>query len=230
MRRLDDRLMLDKLLEQGSSLSPAIRKLAELLIRFYGSAPSDSLTPDAYVKRFRDQFRLDRSVVGEPRFRIDHALAKAVLERLDVQLAALDSALRSRVAAGCIIEGHGDLRPEHVWLGDPIRVIDRLEFNRDLRLVDPFDELAFLGMECAVAGADWIGPLLIRTASSALRNPAPSSVVQFYSASRASLRARLSLAHLLDEKPRDPARWEPQAERYLHQAAEALNLPRRSTS
>ena len=43
-----------------------------------------------------------------------------------------------------IIDGHGDLRPEHIWLGDPVRIIDCLEFNKRLRTVDPFDEIAYL--------------------------------------------------------------------------------------
>jgi aminoglycoside phosphotransferase family enzyme len=34
-------------------------------------------------------------------------------------------------------------------------IIDRLEFNRELRLVDPFDELARLALECAMLGARW---------------------------------------------------------------------------
>jgi aminoglycoside phosphotransferase family enzyme len=229
MQRLDTRLMLDKRLSEGPALRPAIEGLADLLMRFYASASPDALTPDSYSDRFRGQFAEDRSVISQPCFRIDHQRAAAVLDRLDSQLRALGGALCDRIASGCVIEGHGDLRPEHVWLGEPVRIIDRLEFNRNLRLVDPFDELAFLGMECAVAGVDWIGPLLIRSARSALRKPAPSELVQFYHASRAVLRARLSLAHLFDETPRDPERWEPQAERYLDQAACALNVPRRST-
>jgi aminoglycoside phosphotransferase family enzyme len=227
MRRLDDRLMLDKRLREGATLSPAIKRLADMLARFYNSAPADSLTPDAYVERFRKQFQLDRSVITQARFRIDHVRAETVFDLLDKRLAALESLLRQRIGSGCVVEGHGDLRPEHVWLGEPIRVIDRLEFNRDLRMVDPFDELAFLGMECAAAGVDWVGPLLIRSASAQLRNPAPAELVYFYQASRATLRARLSLAHLLDENPRDPAKWEPQAERYLDQAAAGLSLPHR---
>jgi aminoglycoside phosphotransferase family enzyme len=225
MRRLDDRLMLDKRLREGASLSPAIEVLADTLTKFYLSALADSLTPEAYVGRFRTQFQLDRSVIVQSRFRIDHARAEAILDRLDARLEAMETSLQDRVASGCVIEGHGDLRPEHVWLGEPIRIIDRLEFNRDLRMVDPFDELAFLGMECAFAGENWIGPLLIRSASAALRLPASSDLIHFYHASRATLRARLSLAHLLDENPREPAKWEPQAERYLDQAAVGLNLP-----
>jgi hypothetical protein len=43
-----------------------------------------------------------------------------------------------------------------------------------------------------------------------------------YTAHRALVRARLALAHLLDAEPRTPARWQPQAQRYVAAAREAL--------
>ena len=38
--------------------------------------------------------------------------------------------LAERVRTRRIVDGHGDLRPEHICLGDPVRIIDCLEFNR----------------------------------------------------------------------------------------------------
>lgn len=225
MRRLDDHLMLDKQLRKGDVARTAIEQLADLLGRFYAAATPGQISPDAYVERFRHQLELDSSVICRLHFRIAHQRAAEVLAKLQAQLKTVDAELRERAASGFIIEGHGDLRPEHVSLGDPIRVIDRLEFNRDLRMVDPFDELAFLGMECAVADAPWVEPLLFERTTKDLCVPSPD-LIAFYRASRASLRARLSLAHLLDATPREPLRWEPQAERYLDQAENSLS-PRR---
>lgn len=48
-----------------------------------------------------------------------------------------------------IAEGHGDLRAEHVCLAAPISVIDCLEFDRNLRLLDPAREMALLALEIA---------------------------------------------------------------------------------
>ncbi len=47
-----------------------------------------------------------------------------------------------------MIDGHGDLRPEHICLVEPPAVFDCLEFSEDLRRVDMLDELCFLSMEC----------------------------------------------------------------------------------
>jgi hypothetical protein len=57
-------------------------------------------------------------------------------------------------------------------------------------------------------------------------NDNPSSgLFQFYRSHRALLRARLSIAHLLDAKPRTPEKWPCLTRTYLHLAmASALRL------
>jgi aminoglycoside phosphotransferase family enzyme len=222
MRRLPDERMLDGLLVAKSVGRAEIEQIATMLIAFYRSAPPVFLEPGAYLGRFQQQLASDRETLATPSFQIDHGRAAKIMDRLDLACSRLASGLEERAALGCIVEGHGDLRPEHVSLGPPIRVIDRLEFNRDLRLVDPFDELAFFGMECAMAGAEWAAPLLIAHAEKALPHPPAHELVRLYTALRATLRARLALAHLLDETPREPGKWAPRAERYLDQAAAAL--------
>jgi len=107
-------------------------------------------------------------------------------------------------------------------LATPV-VIDCLEFNALLRQVDPFDELEFLALECELAGAAWIRPLLVEGCAAALGDTPPPALLHLYRAGRALLRARLSLAHLLEPHPRTPARWRPQAQRYLERARQALD-------
>jgi aminoglycoside phosphotransferase family enzyme len=54
----------------------------------------------------------------------------------------------------------------------------------------------------------------------------PARLLKLYEAFRAVLRARLALAHLLDPMPREPAKWQPLARRYLALAEQALGAPR----
>ena len=147
-----------------------------------------------------------------------------IMDRLDLACSRLATALGERAAKGCIVEGHGDLRPEHVCLGPPIRIIDRLEFNRELRLVDPFDELAFLGMECARAGVEWAAPLLIAGLRTRFR--IRLRTISFDSMPRCALPCgRVSPWRTCWTKHRaNRAKWAPRAECYLDQAAAALNL------
>jgi aminoglycoside phosphotransferase family enzyme len=126
-----------------------------------------------------------------------------------------------RVAAGRIVEGHGDLRPEHVCMTDPPAVIDCLEFNPALRWVDPFEEIVFLGLDCARLGADWVFPDLLRRLSEALGDPPAQELLAFHWRYRALLRARLALLHLAEPAPRTPKKWRPLAWRYIELAEEA---------
>jgi aminoglycoside phosphotransferase family enzyme len=126
-----------------------------------------------------------------------------------------------------IVDGHGDLRPEHIWLGDPVRIIDCLEFNKRLRTVDPFDEIAFLGLECERLGAAWAGEYIERRMRRALRDGPIEELTTFYRCHRATLRARLAIAHLLEPNPRTPEKWPRLARQYLDLAAsDAIKLER----
>ncbi|HTV32294.1 MAG TPA: hypothetical protein VME69_04215 [Methylocella sp.] len=136
--------------------------------------------------------------------------------------------LASRVYAHKIVDGHGDLRPEHIFIGHPIRIIDCLEFNATLRAVDPLDEVAFLCLECERLGAAWASAYLHRRFLQSCQEPVEcEALFCFYHCYRATLRARLSLAHLLEPNPRTPEKWPLLAQKYLQlAAADAARLDR----
>lgn len=221
MRRLPEQRMLDQVIAAGTLRPENIDAVIALLAPFYRDAARTGLAPDAYLARFRREQAINRALLLQPRFAsLD---AGAPLDRLDAAIEARAPLLRERVLGGHVVDGHGDLRPEHVCLNDPPVVIDCLEFSAELRQVDPFDELAYLGLECAVIGAPWVARRLIEGAAAALGGRPADELIQLYTANRAVLRARLAVAHLLDPQPRTPERWIPQGERYLTQANSALD-------
>lgn len=220
MRRLPAARMLDRAIAQDQVTHADIDALVGVLAAFYRGAPAIELDPPAYVARLQHEQALNRELLLQPRFAL--AAAAPLLDRLDLGLQRWHGALCERVAGGGVVDGHGDLRPEHVCLLQPPVIIDCLEFNQALRQVDPFDELVFLGLECELAGAAWIGPLLVAGCARVLVPP-PPALLHLYTAYRALLRARLATAHLLDAQPRLPQRWLPLAGRYLQRAGRALD-------
>jgi aminoglycoside phosphotransferase family enzyme len=221
MRRLPDERMLDHVIAAGALHPADIDAVVRLLSAFYRGAARTALGPDAYVARFRREQAVNRELLLEPRFAaLDAGIA---LDRLDAAIDAQAGALRERVLCGKVVDGHGDLRPEHVCLNHPPVVIDCLEFSAELRQVDPFDELAFLGLECTIAGVAWVAQRLVDGVGAALDDRPPDALVHLYAANRAALRARLAVAHLQDPQPRTPERWLPLGRRYLAQAASALD-------
>jgi aminoglycoside phosphotransferase family enzyme len=98
--------------------------------------------------------------------------------------------------------------------------IDCLEFNRDWRLLDPVDEIAYLALECECAGAPWIGDAALEIYREHTGDDPPAALVRFYKSCRASLRAKLSAWHLKDHvDPADRTKWIARAQRYLELAA-----------
>jgi aminoglycoside phosphotransferase family enzyme len=94
-------------------------------------------------------------------------------------------------------------------------------------MVDPFDEIAFLCVECERLGAAWAGEYLRRRIMHALHDGDSEELFIFYRCHRATLRARLAVAHLLEPDPRTPGKWLPLALVYLRlAAADAVRLER----
>jgi uncharacterized protein len=224
MRRLPRDRMLDVLIAENEVDKASLEALCDTLAQFYRGATPTRMALADYVARFHHEMALNRAVLARSDF-VHRAQAVDLLDRLNAQLAASRALLEARLRDGHVVDGHGDLRPEHICFATPIVIFDCLEFNAPLRQVDPFDEIALLGVECAQLGAPDLFRRFAEGMSARLDNPAPMSLIALYGAWRALLRARISFAHLLEPAPRTPSKWTPLAQRYL---AIAENLLRRS--
>jgi uncharacterized protein len=209
MRRLPADRMLDQRLACGELRVAEVRQLGEALARFHAAAPRTALTPEVY-----------RAVLGEAverHFRRLSAAGEALLPR--AVLVALCSellgflsdeqaALDQRVLDGRVVEGHGDLRPEHVCLlAEPV-IIDCAVDPLLRRDVDTLDELACLAMECERVGAEWVGAELLAAHARVSGDVPLPSLMSFYKGLRAAESAGLALGDIeagVPPTPRDLA-------------------------
>lgn len=219
MRRLPSDRMLDNAILARAVGPKEIVSVAERLSSFYAQAQPAELTPSAYVAHFMEEHAHNRTVLTAPSFALDGGRVEQILAFVEGVLRNRSHLLKARVETGRIVEGHGDLRPEHVCLSNRPVIIDCLEFNRRLRLVDPVDELTYLGLECSRLGAAWIGPVLLSAYGQNTRDTPSPELVSFYRTYRACLRARLSLVHIIERDPRKPEKWLPLARQYIELAA-----------
>ena len=166
---------------------------------------------------------MNRAVLSRPDGQIDRERAVTVLGRMDKALDVYRSRLEARAVSRYLVDGHGDLRPEHICFVNGVIIFDCLEFSDALRQVDPVDEIAYLDVECSRLGADWIGPKVWQGLRRRLDWSDPAPLFAVHAARRALLRARLSLSHLFDPKPRNASKWAPLTVQYLGLAERALD-------
>jgi aminoglycoside phosphotransferase family enzyme len=224
MKRLPQADLLDTRLRRGKVTEADIRRIGDLLGDFYSACAPEIVEGHLYAKHLLEEQAVNRAILGRPELGMANA-ALPVLDGVDRALESLVPRIERRIAEGRIVEGHGDLRPEHVFIGEPIQVIDSLEFSRPMRIVDPYDEINYLGLECAVLGAFWIRPILLDMLEARLGGRPDDETLAVYGGFRALLRARLCMAHLLDALVATPDKWTPLALAYVERARGELNSP-----
>ena len=219
MRRLDEHRMLDQLIEAGAVQPGEIDDLAVVLSRFYAGLTPIYMSSAHRLQGLSEQLRFDRLVLLHERAELSRNVVQSICEAIESIIKAPPEWLLLRTQNQKIVEGHGDLRLEHICLSQPPVVIDCLEFDRHLRLVDPFEELAALRMECERFGARWIGQRIIENCAHALQDTPHPALLAFHSALKASLRARFALQHLLRSPIPQPDHWLQKASDYITLAA-----------
>ncbi len=219
MRRLDERHSLEHVLLNSQLTHVQLGRLIARLVTFYRSAKRVYTSVSAQRDQWRHSLDLNRRILLDPRLGMPVAQVRRIDRSQQLFLGHCADLIAQRARKRRILDAHGDLRPEHIWLTDGIKIIDCLEFNASLRAIDPFDEIAYLGVECERLGAPWVAEICYRGLARGLHDEPPHELYLFYRCHRAALRARLAIAHLLEPNPRTPEKWPVTARAYLDIAA-----------
>ncbi len=229
MRRLPSRRMLDRALAAHAVSKSDIEVVARLLCRFFSAARRVPLTRTAYLQRLGAQAAHALRELSMSDLGLDRDLVRQVTDA-QLMFMSRERALLARRAV-LLRDGHGDLRPEHIFLGSraqPACVIDCLEFDPGLRRLDPLEEMAFLLLECERLGAMAVGARLLRYYQEMLPDGAPTMLVDFYRSRRATVRALIAAWHVRDRRfAREHRRFRAIAHGYLH---DALRFARRAVA
>lgn len=216
MRRLPSARMLDRALATGTVTDVQFDRVVRRLAKFFRGARCHPIDGKSYVRRLRRQIAANRRELQRFGARLQQRLVDQVASAQLECLARLRAALAERGAH--VVDGHGDLKPEHVCLGPPLCVIDRLEFDPELRRLDPFEELAFLALELERIGHQDLAAQLLRRSALLCRDHVAGAVIHFYMSHRAATRAMLAAWHLDDPQFPDARPWIARAHSYLRDA------------
>jgi aminoglycoside phosphotransferase family enzyme/predicted kinase len=232
MRRLPEGGDALALLARGALTAEKMDALAALLARFHAAhalpAPAP-FSPEDWLARCTQPaeenlrvFEACADRVSGPHERVAraqellHAFARAHADRFE-----------RRRCAGRAVDAHGDLHLQHVWYerddADPI-AIDCLEFSERLRRIDAASEVAFLAMDLTYRWAGGLAERFLRSYARESDDFDLYSVVDYFIAYRAGVRAKVAAL-----AARDPAIDSAQrthaaesARRHLALAASAL--------
>lgn len=221
MKRLPESDILENRILRSHVSTAEISAVASAMAGFYDRNRADVSEGSLYVAHLVHEQQLNRSILLRDHLGLADQTGP-LLDEADRLLAERLPEIGERIAEGLMVEGHGDLRPEHVCLAEPPQIIDCLEFNRAMRILDPYDEINYLGLECEMLGAGWIRPELLAIVGQWLGQPPSDRLLSLYGAFRALLRARLCIVHVLERPIRSPGHWRPLAIRYLEQAEREL--------
>ena len=108
-------------------------------------------------------------------------------------LAGREPLLASRLEAGRLVDGHGDLQADDVFvLDDGPRVLDCLEFDDRLRIVDGVADACFLVMDLERLGAPAAAATFLDAYLAAAVDAVPPSFVHHHVAYRAHVRCKVA--------------------------------------
>lgn len=219
MRRLPPGRMLDRLIARHEVPEKAVLKLGLMLADFYRNLTPVFMTPARYRKRLAADLEDARQELTKAQYGLGRDPAESVIESLQDFLGKHSGLLDARVREGRVVEGHGDLRPEHICLEAQPVIIDCLEFNRSLRIQDAVSELMFLGLECERLNAPEIGKCLLNVYMKEADDWPPEELLAFYRSYHAVVRAKIAIWHLKDHGIVDRSYWVSRASDYLRLAA-----------
>lgn len=229
MRRLPAEGMLDRRLADGLVGEEEIREIARLLVAFHRDASTRQASrygsADAVLEWLTEDLRESRPFLGDTFRELDHRAIGRFYEELSTRHREL---LDRRCREGRVVEGHGDLRAEHICRhANRVDVYDCIEFNERLRTVDVASEIAFLAMDLELLDYSELARTLVSTYAAETRDGELTTLLPFYACYRAAVRGKVesirSRESEIPEGERTAARLS--ARRYFRLAARYARGP-----
>jgi aminoglycoside phosphotransferase family enzyme/predicted kinase len=187
MRRFDESATLRARLARGDVSAGDAGAIGVDLARLHAQSPVVAGDGTHRLAAVIDETVATLTEVGAPARRVDE-LARFCRSALT----SFGPELEERARLGRVRDGHGDLRAEHVVLGEPIQTVDAIEFDPELRIADVGYDLAFLLMDVARTD-DGLTRALVRGYRAAGGDPGSDRLLAFFCAVRALVRAKVDL-------------------------------------
>lgn len=221
MKQIQEEFLMDKLLEKNKVTPKMVEAVSEKLVHFYSNAEtSDYIKSFARPRRIKqdtdENFEQTEKYIGTTIMKDVH---EEIKNRTNGFLKEREDIFYHRIASDRIRDCHGDLRLEHIFLGEEISIFDCIEFNERFRYTDVAADLAFLAMDLDYHERGDLAQSLISTYVEKSGDQDLMEILDFYKCYRAYVRGKVESFRLDD--PNIP---EEEKEEALKRARKHFNL------
>jgi aminoglycoside phosphotransferase family enzyme len=200
MKRISEDLLMSRFIEQGNVTEEMIARVAQKLADFYSAAETNEEI-GSYAKPERIRQDTDENF-DQTRTYVGLAISRRAFETIqgvtNSFLAEKRASFERRIAEDKVRDCHGDLRSEHIYLGDEILIIDCIEFNRRFRYTDVAADIGFLAMDLDYRERNDLSKHLIDAYIRVSGDRDILSVLNFYKCYRAYVRGKVESFRLDD--------------------------------
>jgi uncharacterized protein len=195
MRRMPADRRLATLVRAGADVQDGLQAVARAVAAFHSACPTSpeiasAASPAAVRGNWEANFREMAPFVGRVLDPEDFARVRLLAQRY---MAGRRDLLEQRMRCGLVMDGHGDLQAEDIFLlDDGPRILDCIEFDDRLRHGDVLADVTFLAMDLERLGAPELGDRFLDWYGEFSAESHPRSLAEHYTAYRAHVRSKVA--------------------------------------
>ncbi len=196
MRRMPDDARLTRLVARNDrGATEKLRDIAAVLAEFHANAKrSPDIDKAGRPENVLANWAANTAALGRS---VTLGVNGALVDLVDLMarryVEGRRELLSQRIAAGRIVDGHGDLLADDIFcLADGPRILDCLEFDPELRAGDTLADVAFLAMDLEWLDRPHLADRFLAAYKRAAGDDWPESLAHHWIAYRAQVRAKVA--------------------------------------
>lgn len=196
MKRIDDTKFLSTKVKNKQVSTDDMKVIGENIARLFKNIVTNpeyatqNGSYDLIVKNCEENFEQTKSFVG--RF-IPENYYTFIKDKTLNFLKANKNIFNKRLVEGYVVDGHGDLRLEHIFEDENgIGVMDCIEFNKRFRYNDAVSDFAFLLMELDQNGEILLSDACLKGFTKVYNDDDTLNLLNFYKCYRAYVRVKIA--------------------------------------
>ncbi len=192
MKKLPSKNLMLNLLEKGKLEELMIHQVAKKIAKFHDDAATnkkiDEFGSIGTIKKNTDEnFQQTKKYVGKTITRDQFNIIKKYTENFYKNKEKFIKRIDQKKIRDC----HGDLHLEHIYLMEPIAIIDCIEFNERFRYSDTAADVAFLAMDLDFHGYPEFSTALVNSYAKYSGDDDIYEIIDFYKIYRAFVRGKV---------------------------------------